>query len=97
MIIDVSFETLGERWRVIGQMSPAVPARLGGPPERCSPGEPAEWYEFQVFVGDGNHDMSNLLELLCVPNPSKPAIEHILDMAELQWMHDRDAESWEAA
>ncbi len=97
--IDVSFEAIGQRWRVVGAFYPAVPARTYGPPERCHPEEPAAWGEVRVSMVVGEYetpDLSELLDSLQAPGRIGSALDHVLDMAELTWQRERDF-AWEAA
>ncbi|MCD6674887.1 MAG: hypothetical protein LT106_18795 [Burkholderiaceae bacterium] len=96
--IDVTFEALGHTWRVHGAFTPSRPVITSGPADNWEPADPAEWDEFQIeLVGDGDSpEMSNLLERLRVPGYVGSALDHILDLAELQWLRDRDAERWAA-
>lgn len=97
--IDVTFEALGQSWRVVGAFSPAVPARTYGPPERCHDAEPAEWLDVRVSMVIGEYetpDLSELLDSLQAPGRIGSALDHVRDMAELTWQRERDV-AWEAA
>lgn len=91
--IDVTFESLGQRWRVVGGFTPALPAR------RDSPAEPAQWDDVRVSMVVGGYespDLSELLDSLHAPGYVGTALAHVLDMAELTWQRERDI-AWEAA
>lgn len=95
--IDVLIATLGQTWRVSGMFTPSRPAITGGPPDNWEPADPAEWDEHTITLADGKDDLSELLEGLRVPGRGVTALDHILDMAELQWLRDQDNERREAA
>ena len=91
--IDVTFESLGQRWRVVGGFTPALPAR------RDSPAESATWDDVRVSMVVGEYetpDLSELLDSLQAPGRIGSALAHVLDMAELTWQRERDV-AWEAA
>lgn len=95
--IDVTFDALGQTWRVRGAFTPSRPAITGGEPDRWEPSDPAQWDEHEVCIrhpedGSMSQDMSDLLERLHAPGRVCSALDHILDMAELQWLRDRDDE-----
>ncbi len=99
--IDVAFDALGQHWRVRGTFEPSRPAITGGPPDNWQPADPAQWDEHEIVVrhpedGSLSQDMSDLLEHLRVPGRAGSALDYILDLAELQWLRDRDAERWAA-
>lgn len=96
--IDVTITALGQTWRVRGMFEPSRPAITGGPPDDWEPADPAEWDEFQIeLIGDGDSpELSDLLERLRVPGRGVTALDHVLELAELQWLRDRDAERWAA-
>lgn len=97
--IDVTFEALGQSWRVVGAFSPAVPARIYGPPERCHDAEPAEWLDVRVSMVVGEYespDLSELLDSLHPPGRVCTALTHVLEIAELTWQRERDI-AWDAA
>ena len=91
--IDVTFESLGQRWRVVGAFTPALPAR------RDSPAQSARWDDVRVSMCVGEYetpDLSELLGSLQAPGRVGTALAHVLDMAELTWLRERDC-AWEAA
>jgi len=90
--IDVTFYALGQTWRVSGMFTPGRPAITAGPPDNWEPADPAEWDEYTITLVDGEDDLSELLERLWVRDRAMTALDHILDMAELQWLRDRDDE-----
>lgn len=95
--IDVTFDALGQTWRVRGAFTPSRPAITGGGPDRWEPSDPAQWDEHEVCIrhpedGSMSQDMSDLLERVWVRDRAMPALDHILDMAEHQWWRDRDNE-----
>lgn len=95
--IDVTFEALGQHWRVRGKFEPTRPAITGGEPDRWEPSDPAQWDEHEVCIrhpedGSMSQDMSDLLERVWVRDRAMTALDHILDRAELQWLRDRDDE-----
>ena len=95
--IDVTVTALGQRLRVVGEFEPSRPAIVNGPPDNWEPADPAEWDEHTITLADGKDDLSELLEGLRVPGRGVTALDHILDMAELQWLRDQDNERREAA
>lgn len=93
--IDVTFDSLGQTWRVRGMFDPSRPAITGGGPDRWEPSDPAQWDEHEVCIrhpedGSMSQDMSDLLERVWVRDRAMTALDHILDMAELQWLRDQD-------
>ncbi len=91
--IDVTFETIGQQWRVVGAFTPALPSR------RDSPAEPAQWDDVRVSMVVGGYespDLSELLDSLHPPGRIGSALDHVRDMAELTWQRERDV-AWEAA
>jgi len=95
--IDVTFEALGQHWRVRGKFEPTRPAITGGEPDRWEPADLAQWDEHEVCIrhpedGSMSQDMSDLLERLHAPGRVGSALDHILDLAELQWLREQDAE-----
>ncbi len=95
--IDVTFEALGQRWNVRGMFEPSRPAITSGPADNWEPADPAQWDEHEIVVrhpedGSLSQDMSDLLEHLRVPGRVGSALDHILDLAELRWRQEQDAE-----
>lgn len=91
--IDVTFESLGQRWRVVGAFTPATPSR------RDSPAQSATWDDVRVSMCVGEYetpDLSELLDSLHPPGRVCTALTHVLEMAELTWQRERDF-AWEAA
>ena len=91
--IDISFEAIGQRWRVVGAFTPALPSR------RDSPAESAQWDDVRVSMVVGEYetpDLSELLDSLQAPGRIGSALAHVLEMAELTWQRERDV-AWEAA
>lgn len=91
--IDVTFESLGQRWRVVGAFTPALPAR------RDSPAQSATWDDVRVSMCVGEYetpDLSELLDSLHPPGRVCTALTHVREMAELTWQRERDV-AWEAA
>lgn len=90
--IDVTLTALGQTFRVEGEFEPSRPAITAGPPDNWEPADPAEWDEYTITLADGADDLGELLERLWVRDRAMSALDHILDMAELQWLRDRDDE-----
>lgn len=91
--IDVTFESLGQRWRVVGAFTPATPSR------RDSPAQSATWDDVRVSMCVGEYetpDLSELLDSLHAPGYVGTALAHVLEAAELTWQRERDF-AWEAA
>lgn len=91
--IDVTFESLGQRWRVVGAFTPATPSR------RDSPARSAGWDDVRVSMVVGEYetpDLSELLDSLHPPGRVCTALTHVREMAELTWQRERDV-AWEAA
>lgn len=92
--IDVIFEALGETWRVSGEFTPTRPGRTTGPIDNCYDADPAEWDDVSVVMigSEGESpEMWGLMERLRAPGSAGSALDHILEMAELTWLRDRDA------
>lgn len=94
--IDVVVTSLGQRLRVCGAFEPSEPAITSGPPDNWEPADPAEWDECTITLADGEDDLAELLERVWVPDRAMTAADHIREMAELQWLRDRDADRWAA-
>lgn len=92
--INVTFDALGQTFRVEGHFSPSRPAIVSGPADNWEPPDPAEWYEYEITLDDGSDDLTELLERVRVPGQGCSALDHVLDMAELQWLRDREADRW---
>lgn len=92
--IDVTFGSIGHHWRVAGEFTPGRSAR------RDSPAEPAQWDGVRVsMIAEGGvetPDLSELLESLHPTGRTCTALTHVLEMAELTWLREREC-AWEAA
>lgn len=88
--IDVTVTALGQRLRVVGEFEPSRPAITAGPPDGWEPADPAEWGGHTVTLDGGTDDLSELLERVRVPGRVESALEHVRELAELQWLRDRD-------
>lgn len=94
--IDVTFEALGQRLRVVGEFEPSAPAITSGPPDNWEPADPAEWDEYEVRIEGGSDELSELLSQTRPLGYPETALDYVLDLAELQWLRDRDADRWAA-
>ncbi len=94
--IDVTITALGQTMRVVGAFEPGRPAITSGPPDNWEPADPAEWDEYEITLDGGSDDLAELLERLSVPGQIGSALDHVLELAELQWLRDRDADRWAA-
>lgn len=95
--IDITVTALGDRFRVEGEFTPGSPAITRGSADNWEPAEPAQWDECTVRMADGQDDLTEVLERLIVPNTGgRSALAEIQDLAELEWLRQRDANRWAA-
>lgn len=94
--IDVTITALGQTMRVVGMFTPGRPAITSGPPDNWEPADPAEWDEYEITLAGGLDELSGLLSQTRPLGYPETALDYVLDLAELQWLRDRDADRWAA-
>lgn len=88
--IDVTVTALGQRLRVAGEFEPSRPAITRGHPDNWEPADPAEWDDYCITIDGTDAELSDLLERVQAPGTGGTALAHVLDLAELAWLRERD-------
>ena len=88
--IDVTFEALGQHWRVSGMFTPSRPAITAGPPDNWEPADPAVWDECVVTIDGTDTDLTDLLEHVRPMGVPGTALEYVQDVAETMWLRQQD-------
>jgi len=76
-----------QTWQIDADFTPAVPAQISGPPERCYDAEPAEFENATVrpINADGSlgPDMAEFLSMVTWYNEHHDVLAELLEEAEM--------------